>query len=281
MAVRIITDSASDMSGAEHPGLTVLPLSIVFGDTVYQDGVDISHRRFYELLMEGESLPSTGQVNPFAFGQAFERALADGEEVVAITISSKLSGTHQSAVIAAEDVQGEVHVVDSLSAAVGERSLVCHALRLADEGLGAAQIVREIERLRERVVVIALLDTLEYLRRGGRISNTAGAIGEMLSIKPLVTISDGEVVMLGKARGGKNGRKLLVKEVDLAGIDPSMPMEFAYSGIDSDHLQRFIDENREKLSVGIAGDPSVHSLGATIGTHVGPGAIVLGFLRNA
>ena len=140
MPVRIIADSACDMASADHPQLTVLPLTVAFGTAVYQDGVDLSHERFYELLIESDELPSTGQVNPYAYTQAYEEAVAAGEDIVVIALSSKLSGTHQSAVTAAAQIDAPVRIVDTQSVTVGEHILVKYALQLVDRGLGVQQI---------------------------------------------------------------------------------------------------------------------------------------------
>ncbi len=259
----------------------MLPLSVSFGQTVYRDGVDLTHEQFYERLIEDDVLPKTGQVNPFAFGEELARAHEAGESAVIITLSSKLSGTYQSAVTAAADAACEVHVVDSMSVTVGERVLVEYALRLVDAGLDAASITAELEQARDRVVVIGLLDTLEYLRRGGRISAAAGAFGEMLAIKPVISIEDGEVVVLGRARGSKNGRNLLSQLVEKSGgIDFSMPLALGYAGLSDALLKKYIRDSRH-LWEGYPGDElPVHTIGATIGTHVGPGAIALAFFKT-
>ena len=218
MSVRIITDSASDMSPAEHPALRVLPLSVTFGTDVYMDGVDIDHQRFYEMLVERDELPKTGQVNPYAFSQAIAEVREAGDEAVIITVGAKLSGTNQSARTAlAEAPGGDVFVVDSNNVTLGERVLVEYALRLVDEGRSAAQIAAVVEAVRDRVVVIGLLETLEYLVRGGRLSAAAGAVGTLLNVKPVVAVEDGLIVQLGKARGSKNGRNLLNQKVEKAG----------------------------------------------------------------
>ena len=283
MGVRIITDSASDILAGEYEGLTVLPLSVTFGTTTYEDGIDLTHERFYELLVEEDELPKTGQVNPYAFARALEKAHAAGDEVVIITLSSKLSGTHQSAMTAASEAKGVVRVVDSLNVCVGQRVLVEYALRLAARGLPAVEIADELEAVRERVCVVGLLDTLEYLRRGGRISAAAGAVGELLSIKPVISIEDGEVALLGKARGSKNGRNLLNEQVKHAGgIDFGMPVALGYAGLSDKLLRKYIADSRELWESGFPdGNLPIHTVGATIGTHVGPGAIALAFFRQA
>lgn len=287
MTVRIITDSASDITAADiaaagNPALTVLPLSVTFGQTTYEDGVDLSHRRFYELLVEGDDLPMTGQVNPYAFEQAIAQAREAGEEVVVITLSGKLSGTNASAMTAAAAFEDGVYVVDSKSVTVGERILVDYALRLVGEGLGAADIACALEQAREDIHVVGLLDTLEFLRRGGRIPASAAALGKLLSIKPVITITDGVVELLGKARGSKNGRNLLTQQVEAAGgIDFSMPIELAYAGLDDALLRKYVEDSRHIWEGHVElDDLPVHTVGATIGTHVGPGAIALAFFKR-
>ena len=270
MSVRIITDSGSDILPGEHEGLVVLPLSIMFGTTTYADGADLSHERFYELLVEEDDLPKTGQVNPYAFSQAFEEAYEAGDEVVCITLSSKLSGTYQSALTAASEAKVVVRVVDSLNVCVGERVLVECALHLAAAGKPA---------VRGNVRVVGLLDTLEYLKRGGRISAAAAGVGALLSIKPVISIDDGEVKVLGKARGSKNGRNLLSEQVEKAGgIDFSMPVALGYAGLSDKLLRKYITDSKAIWEPGFPdGELPVHTVGATIGTHVGPGAIALAF----
>lgn len=281
MPVRIIVDSAADVQNISHPQLTVLPLSIAFGSDTYLDGETITHERFFEMLIESDELPSTGQINPYAFSCAIESAHAAGEDVVVMTLSGKLSGTNQSAVIAASQADGEVHVVDTQTVCIGERILVRYALQLLDEGRSAAEIASAVEEARDRVVVLALLDTLEYLRRGGRIPSAVGVVGEMLSIKPVVAVEDGLVTMRGKARGSKNGRNLLTQQIVEHPVDFSMPLCTAYSGLSSKMLDKYIADlaphwegklTREQLDT--------TSVGATIGTHVGPGAIAVAYFAQ-
>lgn len=283
MSVRIITDSASDMSPAEHPALDVLPLSVTFGTDVYMDGVDIDHQRFYEMLVERDELPKTGQVNPYAFSQAIAEAREAGDEAVIITVGAKLSGTNQSARTAlAEAPGGDVFVVDSNNVTLGERVLVEYALRLVDEGRSAAQIAAAVEAVRDRVVVIGLLETLEYLVRGGRLSAAAGAVGTLLNVKPVVAVEDGLIVQLGKARGSKNGRNLLNQKVEKAGgIDFSMPLALGYTGLSDAVLKKYIEDSTALWAGHAEGELPVHTIGATIGTHVGPGAVAVAFFQPA
>ena len=283
MSVRIITDSASDMTPAEHPALAVLPLSVTFGTDVYMDGIDIDHQRFYEMLVERDELPKTGQVNPYAFSRAIAEAREAGDEAVIITVGAKLSGTNQSARTAlAEAPGGDVFVVDSNNVTLGERVLVEYALRLVDEGRSAAQIAAAVEAVRDRVVVIGLLETLEYLVRGGRLSAAAGAVGTLLNVKPVVAAEDGLIVQLGKARGSKNGRNLLNQKVEKAGgVDFSMPLALGYTGLSDAVLKKYIEDSTALWAGHTEGELPIHTIGATIGTHVGPGAVAVAFFRPA
>lgn len=278
MATRIITDSASDIVDFPNPNLTVLPMTVAFGSTVYHDGVDLTHERFYDLLVESDELPSTGAVSPGVFAQAYDEAQAAGEDVVVVTLSSKVSATWQSARIAAEG-RDSVHVVDSLSSCIGERVLVEYALMLAERGLPAADIAARLERARSRVHMLALLDTLEYLRRGGRIGSAAAAAGALLALKPVVTMTDGEVELLGKARGSKNARNLLVELVGEHPIDFAMPFCLAYTAGGEAMLKKYVRDSSD-LWEGIVDALPICSVGATIGTHAGPGAIAVAYFSQ-
>lgn len=280
MAVRIITDSGIDLPGEVDPRVTVVPLGITFGTTTYADGVDLTNDRFYELLIESDELPKTSQATPFAYQQIFEDVRSAGDEAVVITLSSKLSGTYQSAVTAAADYP-EVRVVDGKNVTIGQSLLMLYALRLLDQGRSAAQIADELTAAADRVCLLALLDTLEYLKRGGRIPKSVGTIGELLSIKPVVGVEDGEVVMLGKARGSKNGRNQLHQQVEKYGIDFTMPVLLGYTGLSQKLLRKYLDDNRAIWEGKVAEeDLPIASVGATIGTHVGPNAIALAFFRT-
>lgn len=280
MNVRIITDSASDLPRACSPGITVLPMTVTFGEEQFLDGVDLSHRQFYEKLIEGDVLPTTSQINPAQFEDAFRQAVEAGEDVVAVVLSSKLSGTCQSARIAAESFPGHVFVVDSESAAIGEQILARRALDLAKQGLTAAAIAERLERERGDIRLIALLDTLEYLKRGGRISPSVALVGGLLSVKPVIAVEHGEVVMLGKARGSKNGNNLLVQEIrKTRGVDFDRPCLLGYTGLEDSLLQKYIADSAALWEEHTDALPTA-SIGGTIGTHVGPGAVAVAFFQR-
>lgn len=276
--VKIITDSTADFTREEAAGLglSVVHLRTRFGDEEYIDGVDITPHQFYEKLVESDVLPTTSQPSPAEFEAAFASALEEAGEVVAITISSALSGTYQSAVIAAEAFGGRVRVVDSLSASIGEQVIVRRAAQLAAEGLSAAELAGRIEAERGDVCVLALLDTLEYLKRGGRISAAAAFAGGVLAIKPVVTLRDGAVVMAGKARGSKNGGNLLNQFAEKRGIDFSRPYLLGYTGLSDALLMKYAADSGE-LWRAYAEELPVTAIGSVIGTHGGPGAIAVAF----
>ncbi len=277
MGIRIITDSASDMIEETIDNFEFIPLTVTFGEEEYQDGINLSHKEFYEKLVESDELPHTSQATPFVFEEAYERAVADGNEVLVITMSAKLSGTWQSALTAADSFEGKVFVVDSENVTVGEHALVDYAIRLRAEGKSAAEIAAELETAKKRIRLVALLDTLEYLKKGGRISKAAAFAGGLLSIKPVVAVEGGEVVVLGKARGSKQGNNLLCEEIKKAGgIDFSMPHFLGYTGLSDALLQKYVRDSealwKEELS-----ELRITTVGGAIGTHVGPGAIAVAF----
>lgn len=279
MNVRIIVDSTADVSATIQHRLTVVPLTVHFGLQEYIDGVTITRRAFYEKLIESDTLPSTSQATPAAFEPIFEEVAANGESAVVLTISSKLSGTCQSAMIAAADYPN-IYVVDSLSAATGTGILAELALRLVDRGLCAEDIAVKLTEERENVCLIALLDTLEYLKRGGRITKAAAFAGGLLSIKPVISLQNGEVVMRGKARGSKQGSNLLIKEIETAGgVDYEKPVLLGYSGLSDALLQKYIADSAF-LWEGKLSTLQIAQVGSVIGTHAGPGAIVASFFKK-
>lgn len=279
MKVHLIVDSTADVSEAIRPRLTVVPLTVHFGSEEYIDGVTISKQAFYEKLIESDVLPSTSQATPAAFAEVFSDIAERGESAVVLTISSRLSGTCQSAMIAAADYPG-IYVVDSWSAATGTGILAELALRLMDGGMSAADVAARLEAERENVCLVALLDTLEYLKRGGRISKAAAFAGSMLSIKPVISIRQGEVVVLGKARGSRQGNNLLAAQIDAAGgVDYDKPVLLGYSGLSDALLQKYIADSA-RFWEGKVENLQTTQIGSVIGTHAGPGAIVATFFKK-
>jgi len=279
MNTRIIVDSTADLMPEYKSRVNVVPLTVRFGDEEYIDGVTIDHKTFYEKLIESDVLPTTSQATPDAFMKEFEKAKAAGEAAVVITLASKFSGTYQSAVIAAEEYDN-IYIVDSASAAMGSGILVELALRLLDEGKNAEEIAKALEEEKKKIIIVALVDTLEYLKKGGRISKAVAFAGGVLNIKPVLSVVDGEINMLGKARGSKMGNNLLVQEIDKAGgIDFSKPVLLGYSGISDALLRKYIEDSRN-IWEGNLREVRYTSVGSVIGTHAGPGAVVVAFFKN-
>lgn len=278
MAVQIITDSTSDLTAEElrELGVHVIHMRVIFEDGVYTDGVDITKEEFYAKQAEAKVLPKTTQVNPGEFCDAFQPLLDTGDEVVAILLSSKLSGSFQSAVIAKDMVEGaeRLHLVDSLNVTLGEGLLVREAVRLRDAGKSGAEIAAAIEALRSRVRFVAFVGTLKYLKMGGRISASTAALGTMLNISPVVAVVDGEVKSVGKVRGSQ---KIMAYTLDFAKeypVDTRHCVVFGHS-----RCQKTMEAYRDKVTAALGiRDWAWDELGAVIGTHAGPGCYGLAYI---
>lgn len=279
MSVKIICDSASDISleQAKEWGVTVLPLKTIWEGKEYLDGVTMEPHKFYERLIETDELPTTSQVTPYEFQEAFEQVIEEKNTAVCLTVSSKLSGTYQSALIANEEVDYQIELVDTLNVTLGEHILVKRAVELRDQGKSAKEIAQILNEEKNKVRVIALLDTLEYLKKGGRVSGTAAFAGSVLNIKPVVGVVDGQVEVLGKARGSKNGNNKLMEQISLSGgVDFEKPFVLGYSGLSDDLLQKYIVDSSHIYEEKAKELPIV-PIGSSIGTHAGPGAIGVAF----
>lgn len=275
MSVRIVIDSTCDLIPEIRDRVKVVPLSISFGDQEYIDGVTINTAEFYEKLVGGNVLPTTSQPTPAAFEEVYEEAVNAGDDVVVITVASKLSGTYQSATIAAEDYPDKVYVVDGRSVAIGTTILVQYTLKLVDEGKSAQEIFDALLSIRSRLRVTAVLDTLDYLHKGGRISKTVAIAGGLLAIKPIISVDTGALAMIGKARGNKQANVSMNKEIDkMGGVDFSMPVVLGYTGTSDELLRKYIAESEEFW--GGRSFPAT-IVGSTVGTHAGPGAVAAAF----
>lgn len=277
MSVRIIIDSTVDVRSGIEGNFTVVPLTINFGTEEFIDGVDITNRTFYEKLIESDVIPTTSQATPAAFEDVFEKYISMGDEILVITLSSTLSGTYQSASIAASEYPGSVFVVDSSSVSIGAGILAELALKLANEGMSAKNIAENLVKERNNIRIVAMLDTLEYLKHGGRISKTVAFVGGVLNIKPVVAFECGEIKMLGKARGSKQGNNLLVSEIEKSGgVDFSKPILLGFTGLSDLLLKKYIEDSESLWKEG-GTTPEYTLIGSVIGTHAGPGAIAAAF----
>ena len=279
MSVQIIVDSTVDMPERMKDRFRIVPLTVHFGAEEYIDGVTIDKHRFYERLVESDELPTTSQASPAAFDAIFSDVASVGDSAVVVTIASKFSGTYQSACIAAAEYDN-IYVVDSKSAAIGSGILAEYALECADKGMDAKTIAETLEKKRDEICLIALLDTLEYLKKGGRISKTVAFAGGLLNIKPVITVVDGEIQVIGKARGSKQGNNLLVQKIhESGGIDFDEPIILGYSGLSDSYLKKYVEDSRNIWQ------DKADSLDSTlicsvIGTHTGPSVVAVAFFKK-
>ena len=249
--------------------MDVVPLSVHFGEEVFRDGIDITNEEFYRRLRAAETLPSTSQVNPEVFAERFRSYVEQGDQVVGIFISSALSGTFQSALIARDMVsKGEIHLVDSRATTFALALLVQQAARLRDEGRSAREIAAEVTALSGRTRLLAMVDTLKYLKMGGRINAATAVVGGLLGINPIITIENGLVESVGKGRGRKAAFQWMVKFMEDEGADLSLPVAFG----SSDSAEAMAE--CEEFFRPVIGDTpfSECDIGSVVGTHAGPGA---------
>ena len=280
--IRILTDSASDIlpAEAEQLGVTVIPLNVTLEDgTVLRDGVDMTPSAYYEILAGCRKLPTTSQPSPELFENFFLEAAAAGDEVIGIFLSHALSGTYQCAKLAADMANVDnVLFVDSGHVCLSEALLVRLAVQLRDSGKAAGQITAILEHAKEHLHLVAAIDDLKYLRKGGRLPAAVAVAGGMLGIKPLITIQDGKVAMAGKARGLPGAYVALFKKVEeMGGINPAFPALAGYtvSPREVAPIQTYLRDNLQQE------DLLVRQIGCVIGTHAGPGAFGIAFFDKA
>jgi DegV family protein with EDD domain len=278
MSVKIIIDSTVDMSEKYSKKVTIVPLTVSFGETDYIDGVTIDKQTFYQKLVASKDLPKTSRATPDAFIKVFEDLQQKGEEAVVITVSSRLSGTYQSACIAAEDFPN-IRVVDSMNVSIASGILAEYALRCAANGMGLDELALHLCQKRDEIGLVAMVDTLEYLRKGGRISGAAALAGGVLNIKPVVTCRDGELAVLGKARGSKKANNLLIEQIRHDGVDFSMPLQLGYTGLSDEMLRQYIEDS-QCLWKGHVTTLDCVQLSSVIGTHAGPGAVAVAYFKS-
>ena len=276
--IRILTDSASDIlpEEAEQLGVTVIPLNVTFEDgSVIRDGVDMTPTEYYTRLAACHKLPTTSQPSPELFERFYLEAESAGDEVICIFLSQELSGTFQCAKLAADMANVDnVYFINSETVCLGESLLVRLAVQLRDEGRSAAAIASLLELAKQHLHLVAVIDDLKYLRKGGRLSGAAAVAGGMLGIKPLICVKEGKVSLAGKARGLPGAYGALFKKLDeMGGVHPTFPSMAGYSSAlrEVEPIQTYLCNN---LSLEKA---LVRQIGCVIGTHAGPGTFGLAF----
>ena len=281
MSIQIITDSAADytMDELKRRNIQCVPMSVSFGEEHYIDGVTITKEIFYDKLLNSKETPKTAQPSPAEFLDRFEAAKEAGDTVIAILVSSALSGTYQTAMMAKDMADyDKIYIVDSRSASLGIRILVDIAVNMRDQGLAADDIISEIESLKKRIRIYAGLDTLEYLYKGGRISRGVASIGALANIKPIVTFkAEGTVELCGKQVGIRHAIKHIAKMVDADKPDERYPVYYLYSH-DRGNVAGFI-RNLEKLGF-VVENPKIREIGPTIGSHIGPDAFGIVYISH-
>ncbi len=277
MGIQIVVDSTVDLVPELRARVRAVPLCIRFGEKEYFDGVTIQPETFYRMLEEDRDLPTTSQPTPAAFEDVFREVVEAGDDVLCITVASQLSGTYQSATIASQEFPGRVFLVDSGTAAISSGILAEQAVQWMDAGWDIEQIWRELNAVKSRVRLYAIVDTLEYLKRGGRLSSAAALVGGMLNIKPVIGIEDGQIKVVGTARGMKKAYAVLSGLAsDHGGVDKSRPFQLGYTGQSGEQLRRYMEENQELWGP----DTRTTIVSPTIGVHAGPGAVALAFFSR-
>lgn len=275
--IHILTDSASDIEQKELAGVTVLPLTVTIDGTAYADGIDLTKDEFYRKLESSEANPVSSLIAPYQFRQAFEDITRAGDEVIVLTISSGLSGTYQSAMIAAEDYDN-VSIIDTMLVAGAQKILVQRAVELVSRGLSRQTIVEMLEAEKKQVVIYAVVDTLKYLQRGGRISKGSAIVGGFMGIKPILALEDGKLVAIAKARGSKQGHAFLNSRIaEHGGVDFTRPYCAIYAGTDRAPLMQYIADNESLLG---GREIPITQIGTAVGTHCGPGTIAVAFFAK-
>ncbi|MGI6003837.1 MAG: DegV family protein [Christensenellales bacterium] len=278
--IKIVTDTASDITPAQAEAMDVqlAEIGVIFSGIPFQSD-DETFREFYRKLEVSKELPTTSQPSPEAFLDVYNQAKEAGGSVIVITLSSGLSGTYQSATIAKDMVRYDgIHVVDTRSAIIGQRLLVEQAAKMRGEGKSAEEIVAWLEDARERLVLFGALDTLKYLRKGGRIPKSAEMLGTMLGIKPIITINpEGKIELVGKSRGHAGMIAMVIKQIKERSddFDETTPLYVGYT-----YEQKLCDQFLEALHEAYDVETSVHPVGAVVGTHIGPGAFAVAYLAK-
>ena len=279
MSIKIIVDSTSDIPVEliEKHGIGVVPLTVNFEDKCYLDKIEITSQEFFKKLAESEKLPTTSQASPGIFVEAFEKTLAEGNEIIGIFISTKFSGTCESARMA-KDIIGsnKIHIIDSQTACLGSCLLILEAVKLVNNGLKATEIVEKLEEMKSKVSIYAGVDTLKYLEKGGRLSKGAATVGTLLNIKPILKVKNSNIESIDKVRGKNKILKWLEDFVE-NNVNVENRTIAIYHSVNEELAINLKNTLIEKYN---AKDIFIGEIGSVIGTHVGPNAIAIGYIED-
>lgn len=276
--IKILVDSSADYSLEEirEKGLEFIPIYVNIDEKEYKDGVDLQRDEFYELLQNSDTFPSTSQPSPQEFIDIFQRIKDDGDELICIVLSSKFSGTYQTACMAKDIVEyDKIHIIDSEAVTHATRILVDYGIQLIQENFSVEDVVKKIETLKSQIKVYAVVDTLDYLYKGGRIGKAAAILGGAAKIKPIISLHEGEVVVAAKSLGKKKAMNSVLHLMNNQTVDEDFPIYSLYTyGLENTQL--FEEELKE------AGYQVTNRLqvGTAIGTHVGPNAYGVIFVEK-
>lgn len=276
MSIKLIIDSTANIRESSKKKIDyIVPLTVHFGSEEFIDGVTISNDEFYTKLQTNENFPSTSQATPDKFMKVFDQIDKEDSAIV-ITISSNLSGTYQSAVLAASEYDN-IHVIDSEAVTIAAGVLIEYAIDLVEQGLALEDIIDELEEKKKKIELLGIFDTLEYLQKGGRLSKSAAFAGEILKIKPIISIISGDITVPAKTRGNKKAISIFNKELsENCDINNDLPLLFGYTGLSDENLVNYFESSKDLWS-----ESYDHiSIGSVVGTHAGPGAIAIAYFKN-
>lgn len=280
MGIRIVIDSTSDVTDEiiEKYNLKMVPLTVNFENESFLDKVELSSSEFFEKLEKAEKLPTTSQVSPGAFVEAFSEILLEGDQILGIFLASEFSGTYDSARIAKDMIGSDnIRIIDSRSVCLGTFSLILEAIKLVNEKKTIDQIVAELEATKDKVVAIAGLDTLKYLEKGGRLSKGQAVVGSILNIKPVIEIKDGKLAVIEKVRGKNKTIKWIDEWIEKNNYDLSDKTVLLFHARSYDQLKVLRETIEEKYKIK---EIIEQEIGPVIGTHAGPGVLGISFLNK-
>ena len=275
--VRIITDSLSDLTleRGEELGIDIMCLNVRFGDEEFVCGKEMTNEQFYEKLETSPHHPASSAVNPVAFTEVFTRYIEAGDQIVCILFSSKMSATYQNAVIAASDIDtSDIHIIDSETGLTSQALLVEHAVKLRDQGKSAEEIEKTIRELIPRVRTYLVVDTMEYLKRGGRISKGKALVGSLLHVHPVMQIVSDGALPIGKVKGKKSCNAWLVDKLLEEPADLNYPIVIGHSNA----IERAGEFEKQLREAGIKNEFMTNCIGPIIGTHAGPNCLGIGYI---
>ena len=280
MAIRIVIDSTSDVTREiiEKNNLVMVPLTVNFENKSYLDKIELSTEVFFEKLAAAEKLPTTSQVSPGTFVEAFSEILIKGDEVLGIFLASEFSGTYESARMAKDMIGSDkIHIIDSRSVCLGTFSLILEAIELVNQNKNIDEIVEILEDIKNKIVAVAGLDTLKYLEKGGRLSKGQAVMGSILDIKPIIGIKDGKLTVIDKIRGKNKTIKWFDNWIEENKFDLTNKTVLLFHARSYDQLKSLREAIEEKYKIKNIIEAEI---GPVIGTHAGPGVLAIGFLNK-